>query len=270
MRVPIRLFSLGASGALALGFLLSSGCGDDTTTNVFVTPPDQPGAAPTVNVAIPAGAAGQGDDGFGRNPLIVQQNTTVIWTNTDTEEHTVSSNTGDFDSGVMRPGDTFTHQFPRPGVFPYFCRIHGQASHSGAVQVSEAAPANTPTPTEAPTATPTPTPTSTPTSTATPLVSPSPRPTATVAIESGASTRGADAFGANPLTISPGTTVLWVNRDSVSHTATSEVGAWMSEVIEPGEDFEVEFDTPGTFTYFCELHPNMRGAVIVGGEPGSP
>jgi plastocyanin len=50
--------------------------------------------------------------------------TTVTWTNSDGINHTVTSDTGAFDSGTMPDGDTFSYTFDTVGSFPYHCAIH--------------------------------------------------------------------------------------------------------------------------------------------------
>ena len=64
----------------------------------------------------------------------------------------------------------------------------------------------------------------------------------------------------------PGTTVIWVNNGDQGHTVTSRNGLWNdSGVLAPGEEFQVTFDVPGIFYYYCRLHTRefMKGRVIV-------
>lgn len=49
---------------------------------------------------------------------------TVRWKNTDTPPHTVTSESGGFDSGQLQPGETYEHRFERPGKVDYLCTIH--------------------------------------------------------------------------------------------------------------------------------------------------
>ena len=49
---------------------------------------------------------------------------TVTWTNNDGGAHTVTSDTGLFDSGNLNPGMTFSHFFPTPGSYPFHCTYH--------------------------------------------------------------------------------------------------------------------------------------------------
>jgi plastocyanin len=65
------------------------------------------------------------------------------------------------------------------------------------------------------------------------------------------------------LTVSLGTTVTWVNSDSVPHTSTADNGAWNSGTLQAGGQFSVTFQSAGTLSYFCTIHPGMVGSVIV-------
>jgi plastocyanin len=56
--------------------------------------------------------------------LQVAVGTTVTWTNQDSTAHTVTSDTGAFDSGQLAPGATFSQTFMTPGTFAYHCQIH--------------------------------------------------------------------------------------------------------------------------------------------------
>lgn len=72
------------------------------------------------------------------------------------------------------------------------------------------------------------------------------------------------AFNPNPVEIAAGGSVTWTNQDAVPHTATGvDRAVLQSGTIQPGASFTQEFDTPGTFDYFCEFHGNMKGQIIV-------
>lgn len=62
------------------------------------------------------------ETGFEPPSLEVLADTTVRWTNTDTQPHTVTADDGSFDSSDIAPGDTFMHTFEEPGSVPYHCR----------------------------------------------------------------------------------------------------------------------------------------------------
>ncbi|MGI0102581.1 MAG: plastocyanin/azurin family copper-binding protein [Nitrosotalea sp.] len=72
------------------------------------------------------------------------------------------------------------------------------------------------------------------------------------------------------VTVAPGDTVTWTNADSVSHTVTSgnpsdnQTGTiFDSSLISPASTYSFTFKDPGTYNYFCQLHPWMTGVVIV-------
>lgn len=74
-------------------------------------------------------------------------------------------------------------------------------------------------------------------------------------------------FDASTLDVAVGTTVRFVNEDPFDHTVTSIDGSpvtFDSGVMVEGAEFEITFDRPGTYGYFCEIHPTMRGTVVVG------
>lgn len=70
------------------------------------------------------------------------------------------------------------------------------------------------------------------------------------------------AYGPSTLHISPGTRVVWVNSDSVTHTATS-AGSFTTGKIKPGHAAAVRFGSRGTYRYHCTIHPTMRGKIVV-------
>jgi plastocyanin len=72
-------------------------------------------------------------------------------------------------------------------------------------------------------------------------------------------------FGPEQITIAPGTTVTWTNRDDIPHTITDAATqrAFKSGPLDTGEAFSHMFDKAGTYHYFCSLHPHMQGTVVV-------
>ncbi len=61
---------------------------------------------------------------FSPQTLTVAKGTTVTWTNNDSTTHTVTSDSGVWDSGDLAPGKTFSFTFNQTGTFPYHCKIH--------------------------------------------------------------------------------------------------------------------------------------------------
>jgi predicted lipoprotein with Yx(FWY)xxD motif len=73
----------------------------------------------------------------------VAPGTTVIWTNKDNVDHTVTSNTGAWpDSGNLATNHTFSHTFTKAGIYAYHCALH--PSMTAKVIVSAASPAAAP------------------------------------------------------------------------------------------------------------------------------
>jgi len=70
-------------------------------------------------------------------------------------------------------------------------------------------------------------------------------------------------FDQETVEIPVGTTVTWTNTGDVIHTTTSKDGLWDSAIMNTGDTFSYTFDTPGTYDYWCTLHPNMLGTVVV-------
>ena len=65
------------------------------------------------------------------------------------------------------------------------------------------------------------------------------------------------------LTVKAGTKVTWVNRDDVPHTATDTEKRFNSKALDTDDQFAFTFSEPGTYNYFCALHPKMTGQIIV-------
>jgi len=71
------------------------------------------------------------------------------------------------------------------------------------------------------------------------------------------------AFDPDSITVPAGTRVIWRNFDPVPHTATSTTGVFDSGVIGKGGEFSYIFKNPGTYGYYCAIHPYMKGNIIV-------
>jgi plastocyanin len=72
-------------------------------------------------------------------------------------------------------------------------------------------------------------------------------------------------YNYNPriISIPLGATVTWLNDDKVDHTATEKNGVWDSTIIHSEESQTLQFDTPGTYNYYCTIHPYMTGTLTV-------
>jgi amicyanin len=75
-------------------------------------------------------------------------------------------------------------------------------------------------------------------------------------------------FGPQELKVKAGTTVTWTNEDDIPHTVVS-ANTFRSKVMDTDGKFSFTFTTPGTYKYFCSLHPHMTGTVIVETQTGS-
>jgi len=73
-----------------------------------------------------------------------------------------------------------------------------------------------------------------------------------------------NAYDPTAVTIAVGDSVIWRNSGQVAHTVTSEVRIFDSGSIAAGNSYELIFRTPGTYYYYCTIHPQMRGRVVVG------
>lgn len=67
----------------------------------------------------------------------------------------------------------------------------------------------------------------------------------------------------DPVVVQAGGKVIWQNQDTAPHTATADDDSWDTGTIEKGKIGSETFKEPGTFTYFCEIHPTMKGTVEV-------
>ena len=70
-------------------------------------------------------------------------------------------------------------------------------------------------------------------------------------------------FNPSTLTVPVGTTVTWISHDDEPHTVTSSENIFASAGLDADETFSHTFSTPGTYTYYCKLHPHMTGTIIV-------
>ncbi len=74
-----------------------------------------------------------------------------------------------------------------------------------------------------------------------------------------------DNFSFTPatVTVAAGTEVTWTNRDDIPHTVVSDDQSIKSKALDTDEKFTFTFKKPGTYSYFCSLHPKMKGTVVV-------
>ena len=70
-------------------------------------------------------------------------------------------------------------------------------------------------------------------------------------------------FTAPTTAVPAGTEVTWVNRDDIPHTVVSEDGVFRSKALDTDDKFSFKFSKPGTYHYFCSIHPKMTGEIVV-------
>lgn len=70
-------------------------------------------------------------------------------------------------------------------------------------------------------------------------------------------------FTPQQLTIAQGTTVVWTNDDDVPHTVVGTRKEFRSRALDTGDQFSFTFTKPGTYEYFCSVHPMMTGKIVV-------
>ena len=75
-------------------------------------------------------------------------------------------------------------------------------------------------------------------------------------------------FGPQELKVKAGTTVTWTNEDDIPHTVVSP-NNFRSKVLDTDGTYTFTFTTPGTYKYFCSLHPHMTGTIVVETATGS-
>ena len=72
------------------------------------------------------------------------------------------------------------------------------------------------------------------------------------------------AFTPQTITVPAGTQVTWTNQDDIPHTVVSEdKTTFKSHALDTDEKFSFTFTKPGTYTYFCSIHPKMTAQVVV-------
>jgi plastocyanin len=70
-------------------------------------------------------------------------------------------------------------------------------------------------------------------------------------------------FNPATITVAAGTTIMWMNKDAVTHNVTSSTGLFSSGSLTSGGMFSYKFVTAGSFSYTCTIHPSMTASVTV-------
>lgn len=71
------------------------------------------------------------------------------------------------------------------------------------------------------------------------------------------------AFAPTTITVPVGAKITWVNKDEEPHTVVSTSDAFKSRALDTDEQFSFTFAEPGTYKYFCSVHPKMVATVVV-------
>ena len=193
--------------------------------------------------------------GLSPRSITVAPGTTVRWINDSDDRHRMRSRNGpvEFDSGNIEPGESFSFTFGATGTYPYLddrdrddSDFHGTVivaansaggSGSGGGGSGGGSGGGAPAPAEnAP---------------------------------SSATIRMAGrAFSPGAVTITAGGSVTFVNDDDREHTATGD--AFDTGVLGSGARSTQQFPAAGTFSFLCQIHPEMRGTVSVQGTSAAP
>jgi plastocyanin len=72
------------------------------------------------------------------------------------------------------------------------------------------------------------------------------------------------SFGPATITVPAGTTVTWTNNDDVPHVVTSDDNKmFKSKALDTDDHFSFTFSKPGTYNYYCAIHPKMTAKIVV-------
>jgi plastocyanin len=244
-KVVVETTATGSSG---------SGSGGSTGGSTGGSPPPAPApASGTVTIA---------NHAYSPNALSVKAGGVVTWNNQDAS-HTVTSDSGAFDSGVFKNGQSWNFTFANPGTYPYHCDLHPDMK--GTITVP-AADGSTPPPP------PPPPPSSGGGSTPPPSggTGGTGGSTGGVAQPSSHAVSIVDySFNPQAISITAGDTVQWTNNGKAAHTVTANDSSFDSGKVASGASFSRTFGSTGTFVYACQFHPDMVGTITVGAA-GSP
>jgi plastocyanin len=183
-------------------------------------------------VDMPAGVGSSTQLNFspGTITVIIGFNNTVTFTNKDSANHTVTATDHSFDSGIIEPGQSWTHTFSTAGTYTYYCIFHTWMK--GKVIVLTATSGGT---------------------------------GLTVKIPSGTGNDPSLNYAPSSFTVVIGVnnTVTFVNQDNTNHTVTANDGSFDSGNIVPGGSWSHAFTTPGTYSFHCIYHTWMKGTIEV-------
>jgi plastocyanin len=71
-------------------------------------------------------------------------------------------------------------------------------------------------------------------------------------------------FNPPSITVKSGETITWINHDEEPHTIVSVGKKFQkSSALDTDEKFSITAGAPGTYEYFCSVHPKMTGTIVV-------
>src|SRR5438270_4386675 len=71
------------------------------------------------------------------------------------------------------------------------------------------------------------------------------------------------SFSPTAVTVPAGTTVVWTNHDDIPHTVAENNQRFKSKALDTDDTFSYTFNDPGTYEYFCSMHPKMTAKITV-------
>lgn len=71
------------------------------------------------------------------------------------------------------------------------------------------------------------------------------------------------SFAPKSLTVRAGTQITWTNRDDIPHTVVEDDKTFKSKVLDTDEKFTFLPSKPGTYKYYCSIHPKMTATLVV-------
>ena len=246
------------------------------------TKPTQQAPTHVLNATILAGASAQNNPDYDPDPVTASKGDGVQWINKDNTVHSVTSrDKGKFDSSAINPGATWLLNTANldPGDYEYYCIFHTWMTGTLKVTETGAAQSTGSNATVSANATINQGPANqsnsgnqSVTSNGTPEAN-SEASVAVVSIVVGASVpSNGEFFKPSTIETKVGSMITWKNEDSSPHTVTSGLvennspkpdSKFDSGIINPGGSFPFVFDKAGEYPYYCMLHPNMTGKVIV-------
>jgi amicyanin len=127
--MPLHERTTGLVVALATvaGLAGLAACGGTTQTVAPATSDsmtNMPTATSAASAPVAANTVSIKNFAFAPAAVTVKVGTTITWTNTDQEAHTVTSKNGAFHSPVLNSGSTYHYTFTKPGTYDYLCTIH--------------------------------------------------------------------------------------------------------------------------------------------------